>query len=273
MANKKTRPKYGPGPGSGPEPSSGPRPATATPLSDARTEVQTRPAPAPSSATVRPRPTAGSGYSSRPVGRKPSKKSNNMPLLIAAGLIALALAGTLAFLVLGGSKPEVVVPTEGDIPIAPDPAAQVRSFPDQGQGHLSSGQTVQTLLGTGYNSNPPTSGPHLPNWSNWGLFTEKLPDELQIHNLEHGGIIMQYDCTTGCPAAINALSGYARKYPPQNFTGILLAPRQGLPEGARLALTAWGNRLLLKSVDVDKINQFISTFIGKGPEKDPSFRQ
>ena len=69
------------------------------------------------------------------------------------------------------------------------------SFPDQGNRH------VMTLKETipPYNSTPPTSGPHLPYIASWGIYTEPIPDQLQVHNLEDGGVLVQYNCPDGCP--------------------------------------------------------------------------
>jgi hypothetical protein len=39
-----------------------------------------------------------------------------------------------------------------------------------------------------YNSTPPTSGPHYGQLAAWGVHEQPLPNELQIHNLEDGGV-------------------------------------------------------------------------------------
>jgi hypothetical protein len=58
------------------------------------------------------------------------------------------------------------------------------SYPDLGNAH------IQTLTDphAPYNSDPPTSGPHLPYIAPWGIHTEPIPKELQVHNLEDGGV-------------------------------------------------------------------------------------
>ncbi|HEX2916671.1 MAG TPA: DUF3105 domain-containing protein [Chloroflexia bacterium] len=210
----------------------------------------------------------------------PPPDSNKTGLLVAAGVGLIVIVGIAVFLLLSGSSSNASNSSNSnstkagaEIPVGADAAAQIETFPDQGRDHLAQGQTVENVLnGQGYNSNPPTSGPHLPTWSKWGVFNTPLSNELQVHNLEHGGVIIQYDCPDGCTGAVNTLSNFARRYPPDNFTGVLLAPRSNLPNGARIALTAWTHRLLLKSLDTDKVSQFIATYIGKGPEGDPTFR-
>ncbi|MFQ5493298.1 MAG: DUF3105 domain-containing protein [Candidatus Dojkabacteria bacterium] len=42
-----------------------------------------------------------------------------------------------------------------------------------------------------YNSLPPTSGPHTTSTA-WGIYETEVLEGNQIHNLEHGGIFIQY---------------------------------------------------------------------------------
>ena len=43
-----------------------------------------------------------------------------------------------------------------------------------------------------WNSYPPTSGRHFYQWVLWGDYTEPVPLIKEVHNLEHGGMIIQY---------------------------------------------------------------------------------
>ncbi|MDO8572045.1 MAG: DUF3105 domain-containing protein, partial [bacterium] len=61
---------------------------------------------------------------------------------------------------------------------------------DQGREHV----TPQAVDEFPYNSNPPTSGPHLPAWVKPGVFTEPKHDGELIHSLEHGYVIISYNC-------------------------------------------------------------------------------
>ncbi len=247
-------------------------------MSDRKPPSKSGPKSSSTSTNGAARPSASSTTPRRRGTPPPPPKSSALPIIIIVVVLVVGVVGFILALVLSGgnSGKNTTFDPAVDMLVGPDANAQVQTFPDQGSTHLEKkrGETVLTVLGVPYNSNPPTSGPHLPNWSDWGVFNQPLSDELTLHNLEHGGIVIQYDCPQGCPGAINALSAYARRYPPQSFTGVLLAPRAGgLPDGARIVLTAWTKRLALKSLDTDRINQFISTYIGQGPEKDPNFRK
>jgi hypothetical protein len=45
-----------------------------------------------------------------------------------------------------------------------------------------------------YNSNPPTSGPHYEDWIRPGIFDSPQHDQKLIHSLEHGYVIISYNC-------------------------------------------------------------------------------
>lgn len=107
-----------------------------------------------------------------------------------------------------------------------------------------------------YNSNPPTSGPRLPYLADWGVHRVPVPLELQVHNLEHGGIAIQYNCPDGCPEWVNPLEAFVTGH-----HSLLLAPYPLM--GARLALTAWGRIELMDALDMDRVRRFVAAYAGK----------
>lgn len=46
-----------------------------------------------------------------------------------------------------------------------------------------------------YNSNPPTSGQHFSLWAKSGIYDRFISDGYLLHSMEHGYIIISYDCT------------------------------------------------------------------------------
>ena len=37
---------------------------------------------------------------------------------------------------------------------------------------------------------PPTNGQHRPIWANWGFYQQPVPYAYEVHNLEHGGVVV-----------------------------------------------------------------------------------
>jgi len=60
---------------------------------------------------------------------------------------------------------------------------------DLGQKH------VLDISTSTYNSNPPTSGDHFPVWAKPGFYNQLISDGHLIHSMEHGYVIVWYDCT------------------------------------------------------------------------------
>lgn len=54
---------------------------------------------------------------------------------------------------------------------------------------------VTDIFGVKYNSNPPTSGSHFPIWAKPGIYDRLISDGYLIHSLEHGYVILSYDCS------------------------------------------------------------------------------
>lgn len=128
--------------------------------------------------------------------------------------------------------------------------------------HVPAGTRVTT-----YNSDPPTSGPHWPQPQPWGIVTAAdPPDEIFVHNLEHGGIWISY--RPDLDAATRAmLEAFARTYP----EAVVLAPR---PRNDRpIILASWGRLLRMDAFDNGRMLAFLSANLNKSPEKLASVEQ
>ena len=125
-----------------------------------------------------------------------------------------------------------------------------QKFPSQGNLH------VQTMGDSHepYNSTPPTSGPHLPYIAPWGVHTKPIADELQVHNLEDGGVMVQYSCE--CPEIVDKLAAIVRRY--DRF--VVLAPYPKMK--SRIALTAWTRLETLDDFDAARVERFIKAYRG-----------
>jgi hypothetical protein len=164
------------------------------------------------------------------------------PWIIAAGLVVIALAvvGYFAYRALAAPP---------GIPM-----------PDQGNRHIKTPEEPHVP----YNSEPPTSGPHLPYLAPWGIHNVPIVKELQVHNLEDGGVMVQYNCASGCPDLVEKLAAIVRQYPEH----VILAPYPGMK--TRIALTAWTRIDAFDDFDASRVSRFIKAYRGidhhKGPE-------
>ena len=124
------------------------------------------------------------------------------------------------------------------------------AMPDLGNLHIDPPQT------TTYNSSPPTSGPHYTTIAPWGIHAEPIPNELQVHNLEDGGVMVQYNCPNGCDDLVEKLTGVVEGYDEQ----VILAPYPDMD--TRIALTAWNRIDTFDAFDEKRIVAFIEAFRG-----------
>jgi len=125
-----------------------------------------------------------------------------------------------------------------------------QKFPDQGNLHVQTASEPHEP----YNSTPPTSGPHLPYIAPWGVHTKPIPNELQVHNLEDGGVIVQYNCE--CPELAQKLAEIVRRHDRY----VVLAPYPAMK--SRIALTAWTRLETLDEFDASRIERFIKAYRG-----------
>jgi hypothetical protein len=120
-----------------------------------------------------------------------------------------------------------------------------------GNEHIPTAETPHVV----YNSDPPTSGPHLPYIAPWGVHSRPIPKELQVHNLEDGGVVVSYrpQCADRVQAGLRAI---VDRYPEQ----VVLAPYPALDRC--IALTAWTRIDKLDELDERRIVRFIDAYRG-----------
>ena len=138
--------------------------------------------------------------------------------------------------------------------------------PDQGRNHIQTGEKF-----SGYTTSPATSGFH---WGvtapsaeapfgapvRWGAYAVEISDEALVHNLEHGGIGLHYNCPSGCAETVEQLLEMA----PAGFTQFVISPYSNM--GSKIAVTAWRRILFLDEFDHDAIRGFIDAYLDRAPE-------
>jgi hypothetical protein len=125
-----------------------------------------------------------------------------------------------------------------------------------------------------WNTDPPTSGAHYEVPVIWGSYDEPVNQAQLVHNLEHGGVAIQYGDQVP-PATVEQLEGFIQS----NTRGTVLAPYPAL--GDQIALGAWvtasaeepdkGTGYLAKctAFDEDAFQAFLDAYQFRGPERFP----
>ena len=99
---------------------------------------------------------------------------------------------------------------------------------------------VTDIADVTYNSDPPTSGPHFPMWAKKGIYDRLISDGYLIHSLEHGYIIISYDCTKptiSYPWKVNNVSAHDEPTMESTDSGQLLKHMKLVPTGEMAAFT------------------------------------
>lgn len=129
---------------------------------------------------------------------------------------------------------------------------KVQEFEIEGAEHVA-----QT--GVNYQTNPPTSGSHLGQPADWGVYDKELVDEAIVHSLEHGGIWISYKDISDEEKAL--LEEIGR----ENSQSTIVSPRSA--NDVKIAVSSWGKLMKLDSVDKALIQKYIDTYKNQSPER------
>lgn len=114
-----------------------------------------------------------------------------------------------------------------------------------------------------YADKPPAGGPHNNCWARWVEHTQPVADEIWVHNLEHGGIVLLYNCTEACSSELDQLRSFASSH-----ARTLLTPYAEMTH--RFAAVAWGYRLQMDALDTAALERFYTAHLDHGPESLPN---
>ena len=210
----------------------------------------------------------------------PPPPARRSPVLAIVAVIVFAAIAIGFFVRMGQSgaansgapSPPASAAAASSAPSPAGPAFSGAAYPSQGHAHLNPDEPDDFV----YNSNPPTSGPHKEIFSDQFVNPNPLPVYVQVHLLEHGNVLLQYNCA--CPEVAASLSSIAYQY-----DSALIAPNELQPAPAevqageeqgkavivapypqmksRIALTAWTRLATLSAVDKQKIQSFIGLYL------------
>ena len=187
-------------------------------------------------------------------------------LLIGGAIVA---AGLLIFSVALFLHNQETKGTASHLPFQAQTGTAGTQIPDEGPATHVDPSTPLT-----YKFYPPTSGHHYgtPNGpAPWQDTADTLPEGAFVHNLEHGGIAVLYNCPSGagCDTLKSQLENYVKNLAPVEpqfgEVKMVLTPySKGMT--TKLALVAWHWVEFLDGYDQAAITRFYEIHVDKGPE-------
>ncbi len=190
-------------------------------------------------------------------------------LLIIGGILGTAAVAIL--IVALALNHAAQVSTQNRLPFQTVSGTVGQPVPDEGRNHIDPSTTPT------YKFYPPASGPH---YSAQGIAPlpwqtiDTLQEGQYVHNLEHGGIAILYDCPSGtdCTTLKNALENYVKNLAPveptYNEVKVVLTPySKGMQK--KVALVAWDYIEFLDGYDQAEITRFYENHVNQGPEQIP----
>jgi hypothetical protein len=137
-----------------------------------------------------------------------------------------------------------------------------RNVPVEGQNHVEEGSVLA------YQNQPPASGPHYPVTAPYGVSEQPISPGYWVHNLEHGGIVVLYNCPQGCADVVTQVRDAFVNLPRSrqfNRVKMVATPYSAMP--SRIAYLAWGKVEELEEFDYDRLLRFYNAYLDKGPEQ------
>jgi hypothetical protein len=124
-----------------------------------------------------------------------------------------------------------------------------------------------------YNHDPPTSGCHYSLGSGTapispGVYTKRVDPEYWVHNLEHGYVVVLYDCPSGCATDVAALTRWYDGHAPDpafpTERKIIVIPWTTM--STRFAVESWDWFLPLATANTTAIEAFYQNHVDQSPE-------
>ena len=206
-----------------------------------RTPAPPRPVQAPKRRTAAPATTADA-----------RRQRLILYAIAASGVVALAVVLGVLLLTRGSSAANAASAKKAMLAAG----CTFNHYPQQPRNHVPLNHKYH------YNSFPATSGPHYYQWVIWGIYTEPIRQIQQIHNLEHGGIVIQYGSKVPRSDVAKITSFYN-----SDTNAMLVAPFPKL--GNKIAVEAWTYLATCTHFDDKAFTKFRDALRYHGPERYP----
>jgi len=184
--------------------------------------------------------------------REGERKSHTIKKIRTIGIIVVTVVLVVfGIMQLSKKSPEQIAFEQQIESVSLD--GKVEEFAIEGSEHVSAGTSV------GYKTNPPTSGSHLGQAKNWGVYNEEFDDKAAVHGLEHGGIWISYkDIDEETKKDLEQIGT-------SNSQSVIVSPR--VANDDKIAVVSWGKMMKLESADKALIQKYIDTYKNQSPEK------
>jgi hypothetical protein len=161
----------------------------------------------------------------------------------------------------GGEAAKARPPVKDLAAAAKAAGCEVSTHPSEGRGHED-----RKFTAADYETNPPTSGPHFPQWAQDGVYAPGNTPPLGqlVHTLEHGRIDIQYRPGTD-PAVVRELEALAGEN--DGYHTLLFQNETGMKP--QVAATAWTHMITCDDTGapmLDALRAFRDRYVDKGPE-------
>ncbi|MBI3242785.1 MAG: DUF3105 domain-containing protein [Chloroflexi bacterium] len=200
---------------------------------------------------------------SRPTQRKPTQTASFSNQQRSAQIRLIAIVAVAVLIVSAGIWYIVDQTIKGEQDkIRPDvnPAEQI--IPSESAGHVD----VDTPLI--FKHYPPSSGTHYgTTMPNLGFYDQPWPEGYWVHNLEHGDVVVLYNCGDDCANLKAQLKALVDKAPQRRCPTpklIVLPYSQGMT--TPISVIAWGRQLDVAEYDEKAILDFYKRYEDRGPE-------
>ena len=188
---------------------------------------------------------------------RPRKKVNKLYLAASALIAILVIAGfAIGGVVGGGGGSQATFGVGSSTEYLTGVGVQQDMI---SRDHVDTGQTVE------YTSFPPTSGDHWSeeNLVSCGFYEGGLRDEIAVHHMEHGNIVVSYNLAD--PGQVENLRQLVDDIDLAEDWGVTRSYDK-IPEG-QVALSTWEVVDTFDGVDEDRIRTFFNSYAGNlGPE-------
>jgi hypothetical protein len=133
---------------------------------------------------------------------------------------------------------------------------------------LAAGVHVAVCSELSYATNPPSSGEHYGTWADFGVYDFPLPRGYWVHNLEHGAVVVTYNCPDGCADEVAAAAAWLGGLAPDAACPagpprVLLVPDPELD--VRWGASAWGFTARSDCFDAAAFSDFYVSHGGQLP--------